>query len=120
MHPQTTVLIVEDEPLILLAACDMVENAGCIAREAANADIALEILEQDCAIALLFTDIDMPGSMDGMGLVLQVQARWPEMGIIITSGRRPLAPHDVPKRCSFLDKPYLEHEVSEALRKLLE
>lgn len=119
MRSPITVLVVEDEPLILLTACDMVENAGFTVREAANADIALQILEQDCAIALIFSDIDMPGSMDGLELVIQVQARWPEIGVILTSGRRPLAPHEVPPCSVFVAKPYFEHEVSEMLKKML-
>ncbi|MFD2137576.1 response regulator [Novosphingobium resinovorum] len=84
-HP--IVLVVEDEPLILLAACDMAESAGFITKEATNATRALGILAETPSIAILFTDIDMPGPIDGMALAFEAQTRWPHIGIIITSGR---------------------------------
>lgn len=90
MRLSRTVLVVEDEPLILMAACDIVESAGFTVKDAVNADRALQILEMDSSISVLFTDIDMPGSMDGLSLAVKVHARWPHIGIIITSGRWPL------------------------------
>jgi len=119
MPPLPIVLVVEDEPIILLAACEMVESAGFITREAANATRALRILVENPEIAILFTDIDMPGPIDGLALAFEAQARWPMIGIIITSGRRPLARHEQPAGAIFLEKPYLERALTEALANVL-
>jgi CheY-like chemotaxis protein len=80
------VLVVEDEPLIRMMAVDLVENAGFLALEAGNADEAVAILESRNDIRIVFTDIDMPGSMDGMKLAAAVRDRWPPIAIIVTSG----------------------------------
>lgn len=118
MLPRCTVLVVEDEPLILMAACDMVESAGFSFHEAANAEKALSILGSNTPVAVLFTDIDMPGTMDGIALSFYVRARWPHMGIIITSGRW-AAPQVLPAGTIFLEKPYLSSSIAEALRIIL-
>lgn len=118
MSLQPIVLVVEDEPLILLAACDMVESAGYGTREATNATRALSILAENPSISILFTDIDMPGPIDGMALAFETQQRWPHIGIIITSGRWPLARHEIPTDAVFLEKPYLERSLVEALTNL--
>jgi CheY-like chemotaxis protein len=83
---QTVVLVVEDEPLLRLMAVTMVENAGFAPIEAANADQAVRILESRTDIRIVFTDIDMPGSMDGMKLAACIRDRWPPVEIILTSG----------------------------------
>src|ERR1700712_751064 len=79
--------IVEDEMLLRMRAVDMVEDAGYAAVEAVNADEALAILESRGDIELLFTDIQMPGSMDGLKLAHAVHERWPAIKIILVSGR---------------------------------
>ena len=113
-------LVVEDEPLILLAACDLVERAGFTSIEASDADAALEILEVDAEISLVFTDIDMAGSMDGLGLARLVQQRWPAIGIIVTSGRCFPAEGALPEGAVFFSKPYLEAEVQAAMRRMIQ
>ncbi|WP_260924619.1 response regulator [Novosphingobium sp. 9] len=118
MLPQRTVLVVEDEPLILLGASDMLESAGFQVREAGNADQAMHILEVDRAIDILFTDVDMPGSMNGMGLAFEVSKRWPRICIAITSGRWPAAREEIPAGAVFLDKPYLASSLVKALQGL--
>jgi CheY-like chemotaxis protein len=70
------VLIVEDETLIRINAIEVIEAAGYEVVEAANADIAISILERRNEIRLIFTDIDMPGSMDGVKLAHFVKNRW--------------------------------------------
>lgn len=105
------VLVVEDEPLILLAACDLVECAGFLSIEASNADRALRILEADPNIAVVFTDIDMPGSMDGLTLAALVRRRWPEIGVIVTSGRWAWTEGALPEGSVFFEKPYLDAEI---------
>jgi len=74
---RTVVLIVEDEPLLRMLAVEVVEEAGFVALEACDADAAVELLESRRDIALLFTDINMPGSMDGLKLAHAVRNRWP-------------------------------------------
>lgn len=100
------VLVVEDEPLLLMAAVDLVEEAGFEAVEARNADEALEILNARSDIRIVFTDIDMPGSMDGMRLAEMVRDRWPPVEIIIVSGHQKIASADLPSRSVFFSKPY--------------
>src|SRR5215203_2112901 len=85
------VLLVEDEPLVRMTAADELEEAGFQVLEAANADVALKVLEaRSDEVQVLFTDVDMPGSMDGLALAEQVHSRWPHvlllMLLLISSG----------------------------------
>ena len=101
------VLVVEDEPIIRMNAVDMLEEAGFEVLEAANADTALRLLEARAdEIAVLFTDIHMPGSMDGMALVALVAERWPDIRPFVTSGHATLQDADIPDHGRFLAKPY--------------
>jgi len=84
---KVTVLVVEDQPLLRLHAVDMIEDAGFTALEAEDADAAVAILMLSEDVHLVFTDIEMPGSMDGIQLAALVRDRWPPMHIIVTSGR---------------------------------
>ena len=108
------VLVVEDEPLIRdFVRCEL-EDAGFIVLEAANADRAVAILEARNDIRLVFTDVDMPGSMDGAKLAAAVRDRWPPIHIIITSGKsRPL---QIPENAVFIPKPYIGKNVVAAMR----
>ncbi len=90
------VLIVEDEFLLRMEAADMVTAAGFEAVEAANADQAIEILEARRDITVVFTDIQMPGSMDGLKLARAVRGRWPPIKIVATSGRVHVGETDLP------------------------
>jgi two-component sensor histidine kinase/DNA-binding response OmpR family regulator len=99
------VLVVEDEMLLRMRAMDMVEDAGFTGVEAINADDALAILESRSDIELLFTDIQMPGSMDGLKLAHAVHARWPSIKIILVSGQLKLTDHDKPVDSRFFGKP---------------
>jgi CheY-like chemotaxis protein len=99
------VLVVEDDMLLRMRAVDMVEDAGYISVEAVDADQAVAILESRSDIALLFTDIQMPGSMDGLGLAHSVHARWPPIKIILVSGQLKLASIDIPANSRFFGKP---------------
>ena len=80
------VLVVEDEPLLRMDAIDLIEDAGFKTYEAASADAAIEIIRNHEDICFLFTDIDMPGSMDGLKLAEHVRAGWPSVAILIASG----------------------------------
>src|SRR4029079_550967 len=81
-----TVLVVEDESLIRMDIVDCLEEAGFLIAEASNADEAINILQSRADIRLVFTDIHMPGSMDGLKLAAFVRKRWPPIKIIVTSG----------------------------------
>ena len=99
------VLVVEDEMLLRMRAVDMVEDAGYTSVEAVDADAAFAILESRSDIALLLTDIQMPGSMDGLGLAHSVHDRWPPIKIILVSGQLKLANIDIPAGSRFFGKP---------------
>jgi len=100
-----TVLVVEDEMMLRMRAVDMVEDAGFTSVEAINADDALAILESRSDIELLFTDIQMPGSMDGLKLANAVHERWPLIKIILVSGQLKLTDSDKPADSRFFGKP---------------
>jgi two-component system, response regulator PdtaR len=110
------VLIVEDEPLVRLGAVKMIEEAGFLVIEAANADEAIRILESRTDIRAVFTDINMPGSMDGLKLAHAVRNRWPPIKIIVTSGRDQLTEQDLPEGGRFFAKPYDPIEITDTLR----
>jgi CheY-like chemotaxis protein len=99
------VLIVEDEMFLRMRAVDMVEDAGYTSVEAVDADEAVEILESRSDIALLFTDVQMPGSMDGLRLAHAVHDRWPPIKIILVSGQLKLSKTDIPADSRFFGKP---------------
>jgi len=106
-HPDipAVVLVVEDEMLLRMRAVDMVEDAGFTSVEAVDADQAVAILESRSDIALLFTDIQMPGSMDGLKLAHAVRKRWPPINIILVSGQLKVADLDLPADSRFFGKP---------------
>src|SRR5579862_1563277 len=110
------VLIVEDEPLVRLCAVEAVEGAGFEVIEAANADDAIRILESRTDIRVVFTDMHMPGSMDGLKLAHAVRNRWPPIKIIVTSGRELVAEQDLPEGGRFFAKPYNPIEILDTLR----
>lgn len=112
------VLIVEDEPLIRLAAVDIVEGAGFSVLEAQDADEALALLDTHTEIAIVFTDIEMPGSIDGMALAARIRDRWPPVEIILTSGRVPERDVKLPSRGVFLAKPYRPAELTGQLSRM--
>src|SRR6478735_5148045 len=113
------VLIVEDEFLLRMDAVDMIAAAGFEAVEAANADQAIKILEARRDITVVFTDIQMPGSMDGLKLARAVRGRWPPIKIVATSGLVDVGEKDLPEGGRFLAKPYQPKELTDVLRELM-
>jgi CheY-like chemotaxis protein len=111
------VLVVEDEFLLRMDAADMISAAGFEVVEAADADAAIEILEARNDIAVIFTDIQMPGSMDGLKLARAVSGRWPPIKIIATSGIH-VGESDLPEGGRFLPKPYSPAQIAGVLRQL--
>ncbi|WP_262266516.1 response regulator [Microvirga yunnanensis] len=101
------VLLVEDELLVRMTAADELEEAGFQVLEAANADVALAVLEaRSDEVQVLFTDVDMPGSMDGLALAEQVYRRWPHVLLLISSGYARPDPDEIPDHGRFMPKPY--------------
>src|SRR5580693_2325804 len=103
--PSTKVLVVEDEMVLRMRAVDIVEDAGFTAVAAVNPDDAISILESRSAISLLFTDIQMPGSMDGLKLAHAVHDRWPAIKIILVSGQVNPSEVERPADSRFFGKP---------------
>lgn len=101
----TTALVVDDEALVRMDLVDMLNAVGYRTREACCAAEAIEILEQDPEIRVVFTDIQMPGSMDGLALSHFVRERWPLTVIVICSGNPTPAQDEIPSGADFLSKP---------------
>ena len=113
------VLIVEDEMLLRMRAVDIVEDAGFRSIEAVNADEALAILESRSDISLLFTDIQMPGSMDGLKLAHAVHDRWPAIKIILVSGQVNPTDAERPADSRFFGKPLSVERMIAELREMV-
>jgi CheY-like chemotaxis protein len=102
--PHALIIVVDDDVLERMGASYMFSDAGYQVIEAGNADDALRFFETNADIRLLFTDISMPGSMNGADLARRVAERWPGVAIIMTSGRS--RPDNLPLSMRFHDKPY--------------
>jgi CheY-like chemotaxis protein len=121
--PQSTnkkpvVLVVEDDELIRINAAEMVRDLGFDVIEAAHADEAIALLETTTEIAVVFTDIQMPGSMDGLRLVAVVRERWPPVALLVASGQMQPRPVDLPLGARFVSKPYLPRQLKTHLTAL--
>jgi CheY-like chemotaxis protein len=113
------VLVVEDEMLLRMRAVDIVEHAGYIPVEAVDADEAVAILESRSDIALLFTDIQMPGSMDGLRLAHSVHDRWPPIKIILVSGQVTPTAIEIPADSRFFGKPLEDRAMIAQLQSMI-
>jgi CheY-like chemotaxis protein len=113
------ILVVEDEALVRLFAVGLFEEEGFDVVEAANADAALKLLETRDDVRLLFTDIRMPGSCDGMDLARKVHARWPHILLVITSGHMRPAQAEIPDHGHFIGKPYRANELLDEVNDMM-
>ena len=113
------ILVVEDEVLIRFAVADTIADAGFTVCEAGNADQAIKLLESRTDIRAIFTDIDMPGSMDGLKLAAAVRTRWPAIKIIITSGHVKIRAEELPVEGKFFSKPYDPARIVKTLRDMV-
>lgn len=113
------VLIVEDEMMLRMRAVNIVEDSGFCAVEAVNADQALAILEARSDISLLFTDIQMPGTMDGLKLAHAVHVRWPSIKIILVSGQIKPSDAEKPSDSRFFGKPLSDEKMIAALQAMV-
>lgn len=111
-----TVLVVEDDPIIRMGAVDLVTAAGFDVLEAGNAEDAIRILEMRSDVDLVFTDIEMPGTMDGLKLAHYISERWPPVKLLLASGRMILEQSHLPKGAMFFSKPYQDDTIVETIR----
>ncbi len=114
------ILVVEDEPLLRLAAVDLVEAAGYEALAAADATEAVAVLEARDDIRIVFTDVDMPRGVDGMRLAAIIRDRWPPIKLILVSGHIQDPGDQIPAETVFFAKPYREEQIVEAIRQMLQ
>ncbi|MET0710036.1 MAG: response regulator [Tardiphaga sp.] len=117
-HANPLVLVVEDDALLRMHAAEMIEEAGFRVLEAPNADAAILLLESQMDIRIIFTDIDMPGSMNGLKLAQAVANRWPPIRIVATSGHFKIRDGDLPTGGRFIAKPYRSNQIISALQEL--
>jgi two-component system, response regulator PdtaR len=112
----TAILVVENEVWLSLDISEALEDEDYDVIAVVNADEAIKVIETRNDIRTIFTDVDLPGSMDGLKLAAAVRDRWPPVNIIVTTGMR--APHrdEMPARALFIAKPYRSAEVLEAVR----
>lgn len=110
------VLVVEDDAMVLMSAVSDLEAAGFTVVDAPDADAALALLETGVAIGAVFTDVQMPGTMDGLALARVVHARWPRIKVVVTSGNTHFGLRDLAFGDQFLRKPYQTEDVARALR----
>ena len=113
------VLVVEDSPLILQSALDLVRTAGFEGVGAESADEAIGILEARTDIRLVFTDVEMPGTIDGVKLAHYIRHRWPPIRLIVASGRAILEESQLPAGARFFSKPYDDNNIVEEITKML-
>lgn len=116
---KNVVLVVEDQPIIRIAALEFLEIAGFEVIEASSADEAIRVLEARPEIHLVFTDVEMPGSIDGLKLSHYIRDRWPPIKLIVVSGRTVVEQSLMPVGARFFPKPYNEDAIIEAMRGML-
>ncbi len=116
---KAVVLVVEDSAIIRMGAIDLVFSAGYEALEAGDADEAIRILESRDDIDLVFTDVQMPGTMDGIKLSHYIRDRWPPVKLMVASGAAILDESSLPVGCTFFSKPYDDHTITDVMAQLL-
>lgn len=118
-EPLVRILVIDDEAIIRLDAREILEDAGYVVTEAASADEAMPLLADGKTIEVILTDIDMPGSIDGLELARAVDCMMPEVAIVIMSGHKLPRREDLPLKAAFVAKPFstsvLLQRVAEAL-----
>ena len=110
------ILVVEDEALLGLEIGEALSEKGYDVIVVSNADDAINVLEARKDVCTIFTDVNMPGSMDGLKLAAAVRDRWPPVNIIVTTGMKAPRPDELPAGSLFISKPYHSADVLEAVR----
>ncbi len=116
---QAKILVVEDEPLIRLGIVIMLERSGFEAIEADTADEAISIIEARGDILLVVTDVDMPGTMDGVKLAHYIRSKWPPIKLIVISGKVGLSTIDLPSGARFFSKPYEDAKLLHTIDRMI-
>ena len=111
------VLLVDDEPAVRLVACDSLEEAGFEVVQADSAGAALDVMHKRSDVGVLFTDVNMPGDLDGLDLAELVHQRWPAIKLVVTSGRA-LA-RTVPDTGHFIAKPYSLRKMTDLISEII-
>jgi CheY-like chemotaxis protein len=114
------VLIVEDDPLVRMDTASVLEGEGFAVYEADDAAAAIRSLELHEEIRLVFTDVNMPGWMNGLALAHYIHGRWPPMKIVVTSGYAKARQDGLPAEALFIEKPYDPAHVAETLKELVD
>ncbi len=114
----SVLLIVEDEFLVRTVAVQTAEEAGFSVLQAADADEAIRVLQGRSDVRVVLTDIEMPGSMDGLDLAQAIRHRWPPIEVVLTSGKMRPAADELPERSHFLPKPYDTSELVALLQEI--
>jgi CheY-like chemotaxis protein len=112
------VLVVEDEPIIRLGIVSSIEDAGYAVIEASSADEAIVRLSEDSEVGVVVTDVDMPGSMDGIRLAHYVRRRWPPIQMLVISGKVGVTLGELPTGVKFMSKPYEEPRLLKTIETL--
>lgn len=112
------ILVVEDEPLIRLGMVSLVEELGFPVLEAGDAAEAIGLMEAATDIRLVITDVDMPGTMDGLRLAHYVRKRWPPVQLIVVSGKVGVDPKQLPEGARFFSKPCRDDVLLAAVREI--
>jgi two-component system, response regulator PdtaR len=113
------VLLVEDEPLVREFEIDVLQDAGFRVLEARTADEAFDMLRGRPDVRIVFTDVDMPGSLNGFEFARLVRQGWPEVAILVSSGKMQPKAGDLPEGAAFIAKPYRPDVLVEELQKLV-
>lgn len=113
------ILLVEDEPLIRMCSADLLEDAGYSVLEAENAEQAISLLQDNPEIKVLFTDVRMPGDLDGLDLARLVHEKWPNVKFLVVSGHHQIENGDLPDDGRFLQKPYRPQAVMRNIGEML-
>jgi CheY-like chemotaxis protein len=120
MTDMITVLIVEDDALIRMDIADQLHDFGFEVLEAENAAKAVVCLTARPDVQVIFTDVDMPGKLDGLMLAHLVSDRWPPIKIIVTSGHRKGCVDDMPSGSRFFNKPYQPQAIASAMHEMMD
>ncbi len=119
MPHSKTILIAEDDALLRLVAVDVFEDAGYEVLEAANATEALFVLNKRSDVAALFTDVEMPGGINGFSLARQCRSMLPDISVVISSGHREPSRDDLPIAAKFIPKPYDPNAIVATINELI-
>ena len=114
------VLVVEDEPLLNLDVSEALRDDGLDPVQVDTAEAALAVLERRGDIRFVFTDVNLPGKIDGIALAEQIQRRWPQIDVLITSGRRQARLERSPGYDRFVRKPYRAKAVARRIHEIID